>query len=102
MALRRAARALAADPKSESTATTESARGVLAGSERHQPRTHETSPGRQRRRRTSRCADPSGVTFLAIMLDPGSEDHHSPADERAGRAHDKERDNEGYLAHVRS
>jgi len=31
-----------------------------------------------------------------------SKNHHGPAEERTGQAYNKERDNEGYLAHVRS
>jgi hypothetical protein len=43
-----------------------------------------------------------GMAFLALVLYPGGENHHSPADERGGQAHNKEGDNEGYLAHARS
>jgi len=43
-----------------------------------------------------------GMAFLALVLYPGSKNHHGPAEERTGQAYNKERDNEGYLAHVRS
>ena len=35
----------------------------------------------------------AGMAFLAIVLYPRGENHHGPAEERAGQAHDEERDN---------
>ena len=40
----------------------------------------------------------AGMAFLAIVLYPGGENHHSPADQRAGKAHDEER---GNVVHAR-
>ena len=39
----------------------------------------------------------AGMALLAIVLNPGGEIHHSPAEGPTDQARNEERDNEGYL-----
>ena len=84
------------------TASKQSPQGILAASKRHQPRTHTPSPRRLRRMHRLMLTKLAGMAFSTIVLYPGSENHHTPAEERGGQANNNKRDNKGYLAHARS